>query len=233
MAKRLRTLGTCFSLILVFLLVWLPVASAASPRIRISESISTLQEMAREPDAKAMAALLQKAQGVAIFPSVIKAGVFLGGKYGEGLVVQRNQEDGTWYGPSFISMKGISYGLQFGVQSTALVLVINNEKGMESFRGTQRVTLGGDIGVAAGPVGRQAGASTDVDLQAAIYSYSISKGIFAGFSLEGAVIEADEDANEAYWGRTMGPKEILGIEATDDRVESLLRELEKLMAMGN
>jgi lipid-binding SYLF domain-containing protein len=130
-------------------------------------------------------------------------------------------------------MKGISYGLQFGVQSTALVLVINNEKGMESFRGTQRVTLGGDIGVAAGPVGRQAGASTDVDLQAAIYSYSISKGIFAGFSLEGAVIEADEDANEAYWGRTMGPKEILGIEATDDRVESLLRELEKLMAMGN
>ncbi len=233
MAKRLRTLGTCFSLILVFLLVWLPVASAASPRIRISESISTLQEMATEPDAKAMAALLQKAQGVAIFPSVIKAGVFLGGKYGEGLVVQRNQEDGTWYGPSFISMKGISYGLQFGVQSTALVLVINNEKGMESFRGTQRVTLGGDIGVAAGPVGRQAGASTDVDLQAAIYSYSISKGIFAGFSLEGAVIEADEDANEAYWGRTMGPKEILGIEATDDRVESLLRELEKLMAMGN
>ncbi|NMB24461.1 MAG: lipid-binding SYLF domain-containing protein [Firmicutes bacterium] len=233
MAKTLETLQVSVSLILICLLVWAPVVSGASAGVRITESIETLQDMAKEPDARAMATLLQKAQGVAIFPSVIKAGVLLGGKYGEGLVIQRNQEDGTWYGPSFITMKGVSYGLQFGVQSTALVLVINNEKGMESFRGTQRVTLGGDIGVAAGPVGRQAGASTDVDLQAAIYSYSISKGIFAGFSLEGAVIEADEDANHAYWGKPIGPRQILGIEATDRRMESLLEELENLMALGN
>ncbi len=233
MTKMLKTVQISVSLILVCLLAWTPVASGASPGARITESIETLQEMAQEPDAKAMATLLQKAQGVAIFPSVIKAGVFLGGKYGEGLVIQRNQEDGTWYGPSFVTMKGVSYGVQFGVQSTALVLVINNEKGMESFRGTQRVTLGGDIGVAAGPVGRQAGASTDVDLQAAIYSYSISKGIFAGFSLEGAVIEADENANHVYWGREIGPREILEIEATDSRMEALLEELDKLMARGN
>ncbi len=221
------------SLVILMSLVLAPVVNAASPSARISESISVLQAMAAEPDAKTMASLLRKAKGVAIFPAVIKAGVFLGGKYGEGLVVQRNQEDGTWYGPSFINMKGVSYGLQFGVQSTALVLVINNDKGMESFRGTQKVTLGGDIGVAAGPIGRQAGASTDVDLQAAIYSYSISKGIFAGFSLEGAVIETDEAANEAYWGRSILPEEILSIEANDARTEKLIRELERLIASGS
>jgi len=173
--------------------------------------------------------LLQRAKGVAIFPSVVKAGIFLGGKYGEGLVIQRDPNTGSWYGPSFITMKGVSYGLQFGVQSTALVLVINNEQGMESFRGSQKFTLGGDIGIAAGPVGRQAGASTDVELKSAIYSYSISKGLFAGISLEGAIIETDDSVNELYWGRPMYPQRILDTNAIDARVRPLLEELDELM----
>ena len=233
MSRYLLTRRLCVSLIVFSLLVTAPLASAATPEARISESVETLQEMAGEPDAKTMAALLSKAKGVAIFPSVLKAGIFLRGKYGEGLVIRRDQVDGTWYGPSFVTMKGVSYGLQFGVQSTALVLVINNEKGMESFQGTQRVTLGGDIGVAAGPVGRQAGASTDVDLGAAIYSYSISKGIFAGFSLEGAVIETDTNANQAYWRSHLAPGQILKMEANDERMGVLLKELEQLIAFGD
>ena len=126
------------ALLVVSLLVG-PAAYAASPETIISQSTAALRDMAVEPDAGAMVSLLKEARGVAIFPSVVKAGIFLGGKYGEGLVLQRDQETGTWYGPSFITMKGVSYGLQFGVQSTALVLVINNDEGMERFRGSQNL----------------------------------------------------------------------------------------------
>ncbi|NLY51646.1 MAG: lipid-binding SYLF domain-containing protein [Firmicutes bacterium] len=207
-------------------------AYAASPETIISQSTAALRDMAVEPDAGAMVSLLKEARGVAIFPSVVKAGIFLGGKYGEGLVLQRDQATGTWYGPSFITMKGVSYGLQFGVQSTALVLVINNDEGMEQFRGSQEFTLGGDIGIAAGPIGRQAGASTDVQLKSAIYSYSMSKGLFAGFSLEGAIIETDHEANRAYWQRTLSPEEILEFPAEGSKIKPLVDELERLMAQS-
>ena len=223
------------SFALIVLIVSLLVGStvsAASPETIISLSIAALQERAVEPDASAMVSLLREARGVAIFPSVVKAGIFLGGKYGEGLVLQRDQATGRWYGPSFVTMKGVSYGLQFGVQSTALVLVINNDEGMERFRGSQEFTLGGDIGIAAGPLGRQAGASTDVQLKSAIYSYSMSKGLFAGFSLEGAIIETDHDANRAYWGRALSPESILESEAKGSKIESLVEELERLMSQG-
>ncbi len=224
-----KTMTIILSLVIFSLLIGVSIAQAASPETRISESIATLREMADEPDAKTMAMLLQKGKGVAIFPSVVKAGIFLGGKYGEGLVMQRDPQNGNWYGPSFIKVKGVSYGLQFGVQSTALVLVVNNAEGMESFQGLQKFTLGGDIGIAAGPVGRQAGASTDVELKSAIYSYSISKGLFAGLSLEGAIIETDDEANKLYWGKPMHPQEILDRKATDSRVRPLLKELDDLM----
>ncbi|NLY31010.1 MAG: lipid-binding SYLF domain-containing protein [Firmicutes bacterium] len=219
------------ALLVVSLLVG-PAAYAASPETIISQSTAALRDMAVEPDAGAMVSLLKEARGVAIFPSVVKAGIFLGGKYGEGLVLQRDQETGTWYGPSFITMKGVSYGLQFGVQSTALVLVINNDEGMERFRGSQEFTLGGDIGIAAGPIGRQAGASTDVQLKSAIYSYSMSKGLFAGFSLEGAIIETDHDANRNYWGRASSPEDILEFPAEGSKIKPLVDELERLMTQS-
>ena len=224
-----KSIQMLLTLVILSLLVGGSLVSAASPDTRISESIATLREMADEPDAKAMASLLREAKGVAIFPSVVKAGVLLGGKYGEGLVIERDPESGTWFGPSFVTMKGVSYGLQFGVQSTALVLVINNEEGMQSFRGSKKFTLGGDIGIAAGPIGRQAGASTDVELKSAIYSYSISKGFFAGLSLEGAIIETDDSANKLYWGKPMHPEEALDTRAKDSRMNPLLEELGKLM----
>jgi len=224
-----KSIQMLLTLAILSLLVGGSLVSAASPDTRISESIATLREMADEPDAKAMASLLREAKGVAIFPSVVKAGVLLGGKYGEGLVIERDPESGTWFGPSFVTMKGVSYGLQFGVQSTALVLVINNEEGMQSFRGSKKFTLGGDIGIAAGPIGRQAGASTDVELKSAIYSYSISKGFFAGLSLEGAIIEIDDSANKLYWGKPMHPEEALHTRAKDSRMKPLLEELGKLM----
>ncbi len=210
-------------------------ARAGTPADRIGESVRVLREMSEQSDVEAMARLLKNAKGIAVFPSVIKAGIMLGGRYGEGLVLRRDPEKGTWYGPDFVKIKGISYGPQFGFQSTALVLVIANEEGMKGFMG-DKVTLGGDLAVAVGPVGRQAGAATDADLQASIYSYSMSKGIFAGVSLEGAVIQPDESANELYWKSALRPDEILGRKTTDPRVQPLIKEIDHILliqsAMG-
>lgn len=225
MAKRLLVLQILLALLLGVTLPSTALAAKSDPRI--DEAVLVLQEMFGQEDAVAAARLLENAKGVAIFPNVIKAGIMLGGRYGEGLVLKRD-ERGQWYGPHFVTVKGVSYGLQFGVQSTALVMVIANDRGMEGFTG-DKVTLGGDIAVAAGPVGRQAGAGTDVDLKAAIYSYSMSKGMFAGMSLEGSVIQADTEANEEYWGSDLSPDKALAKKATDSRIKPLVAELEQLI----
>ncbi|HHW13632.1 MAG TPA: lipid-binding SYLF domain-containing protein [Firmicutes bacterium] len=203
-------------------------ACAATPAARLSDAASVLQEMAQQSDVGALARLLKKAKGVVVFPAVIKAGLVVGGRYGEGLLLRHDPRTGLWYGPHFVTLKGLSYGPQFGFQSTALVLVVANDEGMKGFRG-DKVTLGGDVSVAAGPVGRHAEASTDADLKASIYSYSMSKGIFAGLSLEGAVIAPDDDANALYWHEALQPDQILARRASGAGVEPLLRELERLM----
>ncbi|MDI6871582.1 MAG: lipid-binding SYLF domain-containing protein [Bacillota bacterium] len=204
---------------------------AAPPAERISESVAVLREMVQQSDAEAMARLLKKAKGVAVFPSVIKAGLLVGGRYGEGLVLRHDPQTGAWYGPSFVTLKGLSYGPQFGFQSTALVLVITNDRGMQGFRG-DKVTLGGDVAVAAGPVGRHAEASTDAEFKASIYSYSMSKGIFAGLSLEGAVIAPDDSANQSYWKTALRPDDALNRPAASGTITALLQELERLIARG-
>ncbi len=186
--------------------------------------------MTAQYDVGAMAALVKQAKGVAIFPSVLKAGLVLGGRYGEGLVLRR--DNGNWYGPYFVSIKGVSYGLQVGVQSTALVMVINNERGMQGFTG-DKVTLGGEVGVAAGPIGRQAGAATDTDFKAEIYSYSMSRGAFAGMSLEGSVIEAAKGANVDYWGSELTVEQMLKKKATDSRIKGLVAELNNLAKLAD
>ncbi len=214
-----------------FLLLLLCGGSAfsSSPVDRIDDAVKTLREMAEQPDAATMAGLLKVAKGVAIFPSIVKAGLILGGRYGEGLVLQRDSETGAWYGPHFVKMTGVSWGVQFGVQSTALVLVIANERGMKGFT-EDKVTLSGEMAVAAGPVGREAAAGTDVKLTSALYSYSITKGVFAGLSLEGAVIEADADASQVYWGTSNAADWALAQRATDARIAPLVQELERLVA---
>lgn len=202
---------------------------AKTPGERISGSTKILREMSEQEDAESMANVLKRAKGVAIFPSVVKAGFVLGGKYGEGLVLRRDPATGKWYGPSFVNIVGASWGLQIGAQSIALVLVVNNERGMEAFTSGSDVKLGGDIGVAAGPVGRRGEAATDIHLKASMYSYSMSKGLFAGMSLEGAGLNVDENANQVYWGAVMSPKAALDRGATDKRIKPLIFEIEKLL----
>ena len=199
-------------------------AWAMSPTERINESTSILREMARQNDARYMGNLLRSAKGVAIFPSVVKAGLVFGGKFGEGILLRHDPAKNRWYGPSFIDMGGVSWGLQIGVSSTALVLVITNERGMEGFTGDE-ITLGGDLAVAAGPSGRSTEAATDGRLKASIYSYSMTKGLFAGLSLEGAVIDTRQDKNREYWKGDRDVERILKTSATDARMKSLVKAL--------
>ena len=135
--------------------------------------------MAIEEDADALANVIKSGKGVAIFPKVTKAGLGLGGQTGEGLVLLRNK-NGTWSGPAFMGINGASIGFQIGVQSVGLVLVITNQDGLHAFTGGNSFKLGADVAIAAGPVGRDTSAATDGRAQASIYSYSMSKGLFAG-----------------------------------------------------
>jgi lipid-binding SYLF domain-containing protein len=142
--------------------------------------------------------MLFDAQAVAIIPNVIKLGFVVGGQRGHGVVVIR-QPDGAWRAPVFITITGGSIGWQVGAQATDFVLVFKTQRSVDGLmRG--KFTLGADAAVAAGPVGRRAGAATDVELKAEIYSYSRSRGLFAGVSLEGSALQVDDVANASYYG---------------------------------
>jgi len=144
------------------------------------------------------ASLLAEAHGVAIIPNVIKVGFVVGGQHGKGVIVVR-EPDGSWRAPMFVSLTGGSLGWQIGAQATDFVLVFKTQKSVEGLmRG--KFTLGADAAVAAGPVGRRTSAATDTELKAEIYSYSRSRGLFAGISLDGSALQIHEDANAAYYG---------------------------------
>jgi lipid-binding SYLF domain-containing protein len=143
--------------------------------------------------------LLRDAKGIAIIPGVLKAGLVVGGRFGKGVVLVRHP-DGTWGDPLFVRMTGGSFGAQAGVQSTDVVLVFQADPGLHRIlKGKGKLTLGADAAVAAGPLGRQAEAATDSRLKAEIYSYSRSRGLFAGVALEGACIMLDAEANQAFY----------------------------------
>ncbi len=150
--------------------------------------------------------LLEITQGIIIVPKLINAGFVLSGKRGKGLAMVK-LEDGTWSNPVFVTLTGGGVGLQAGLQSIDLVLVFKNRNTLENI-GKGSFTLGGDISVAAGPVGRSSSASTDYKLEAEVYSYSRSKGLFAGISLNGMAIDIDEKGNEAFYGNNMDAKEL-------------------------
>ncbi len=195
-------------------------------RIRLSAEL--IRDMAAQDDAASMADVIKSGKGVAIFPSVTKAGLMIGGQVGEGLVLLRNP-NGTWNGPSFMGLSGASIGIQIGAQSVGLVLVITNEEGLRAFTGGNSFKLGADVAIAAGPVGRDTSAATDSRAKASIYSYSMSKGLFAGMTFEGSVLNQNRDANRAYWGRDMSAQAALKKPANDKRIKELVNSLNALV----
>jgi lipid-binding SYLF domain-containing protein len=142
--------------------------------------------------------LLERAYGVVVIPGVVKVALTLGGRGGKGVMAVRNA-DGTWSDPVFVTLAGVNFGLQFGVQSTDVVLVLMSRQSVEGIAGG-KVTLGGDASVAAGPIGRAASANTDATFKAQVLSYSRNEGLFAGVALDGSVIAIDDSANATAYG---------------------------------
>jgi len=166
---------------------------------RLTDATRVLRDMLEAPDGGIPADLLKRSSAVVIFPSVLKAGLGVGGHYGKGVIVRRNTSSRTWGPPVFLRMFGGSFGWQIGVQTTDLILLVMSEVNLKSMF-QDRFTIGADASVAAGPVGRDASAATDVDLSAGILSYSRAKGLFAGVSVKGSVLDVDWEANESYYG---------------------------------
>ncbi len=153
--------------------------------------------------------LLDKAECVAVIPNALKFALGFGGRWGKGAVVCRTQSgSGPWGAPLMISAGGGSFGLQIGGQAADYVFLIMNPKGIDYLMRSQ-FTLGGDAAVAAGPVGRTGSADTDLRMRAEILSYSRTRGLFAGLSLEGTVVKQDKDGNEDLYGAQVDPKRLL------------------------
>lgn len=163
-------------------------------------------EIMNAPDSQIPEKVLDDAECVAVFPDVIKAGFVVGGRGGRGVVSCRTGS--TWSAPLYLHMGGGSIGLQIGAQSTDFVLLFMNRDGVDSLL-KEKFTLGADASVAAGPVGRQAGAETDIKLNAKILSYSRSKGAFAGLELKGVMIEVDKSDNRDVYGEEFSSRSIL------------------------
>jgi lipid-binding SYLF domain-containing protein len=156
------------------------------------------------------AELLEKAECVIVLPSVMKAAFIVGGSYGRGVMSCRSGPDfnGPWSAPAMMALEGASVGFQIGGQATDFVLLVMNKRGADSIL-TSKVKLGGDIAAAAGPKGRNAAASTDVTMRAEVLSYSRSRGLFAGVSLEGSTLRPDEDGNARVYGKGVSAKDIV------------------------
>ncbi len=187
---------------LVFLLLFLPTYSFGGSmelEARLSECADIFHDMMKAPDAGIPKDLIKRTRAVVIFPSVLKAGLGVGGHYGKGVILRRHPRTGKWGPPAFLTLVGGSFGWQIGVQSTDLVLLVMNDVSLKGLF-HDKFTIGADASVAAGPVGRDASAGTDIDLSAGMLSYSRAKGIFAGVSIKGSVIETDWSANRSYYG---------------------------------
>jgi lipid-binding SYLF domain-containing protein len=176
-------------------------------RIRIAGQV--MVEILNVPD-DIPQELLDKASCVIVLPSVKKFAFGFGGSYGRGVMTCRSGKgfNGPWSAPTMMALEGGSFGLQLGGQSTDFVLLVMNNRGADSILST-KVKLGGDMAAAAGPVGRNAAASTDISMQAEILSYSRSRGLFAGISLSGSTLRPDNDGNERLYGKGVSGQDIV------------------------
>ena len=207
--------------------LWGAPPVSAEERLRLASEV--VEEMCSMPEGGIPKDLIREARAIAVFPSVYKGGFMIGGAYGKGVLFAKDSK-GAWHGPVFLSIKSGSLGWQIGVQATDLVLVVMNDRGLGALF-KNNVALGGEATLAAGPVGRKVKAATDATLKAEIYSYSRSKGFFAGISLEGAYISHDYRLDEAYWAAPLTPREILKAKTPKSgagaRLVKLLSELSR------
>ncbi|HEV2622347.1 MAG TPA: lipid-binding SYLF domain-containing protein [Frateuria sp.] len=201
-----KALRRCSLIALALLLPAMAVHAEDPPLVRSQNAVRVLREVMQAPDKAIPQDLLKNAKAIAVIPDMVKAGLIFGGRRGEGLISVKGP-DGTWSNPSFITLTGGSVGFQAGVSSTDVILVFRTQRGVDSIV-NGKFTMGADAAAAAGPVGRTATAATDEQMKAEIYSYSRSRGLFAGVALDGSVLRIDYDANAAIYGAGVTPRRI-------------------------
>jgi lipid-binding SYLF domain-containing protein len=212
------------SIIIIFNLflastVWAQNPDGTQQRKLLRTGQLVLEEIQNSPDHNIPARLISRAKAIIVFPTMVKAGFFVGARYGKGFVSARSKNTGEWGAPAFLYNAGGSFGLQFGAEAVDLILLVMTQRGMEGLL-NEKFTLGGDIALAAGPIGRHAEASADVYMQGEIYSYSRSKGVFGGFSVKGTIITSDLDANQAYYSKPLTAQDILLFKQAGELPES-------------
>ncbi len=228
----MRKLLPCLSTIILAVLPLITDVASASGQNkdddRLRNSGTVLKEILDVPD-NIPQDLLDKADCVVVFPSVLKAAFIVGGSYGRGAMSCRKGEDfrGAWGAPTMMALEGGSFGFQIGGEATDFVLLVMNERGARGILAS-KVKLGGDASVAAGPVGRDASADTDATLRSEILSYSRARGLFAGVSLEGSTIRPDNGDNRRVYGRKVPAREIVlsGTVAVPPAAEQLISTLD-------
>jgi SH3 domain-containing YSC84-like protein 1 len=200
---RKFTLGVC-----VFFMATAAFAANKEEQ-RLENSGTVLQEVMNVPD-NIPQNLLDKAECIIVFPSVLKAAFVIGGSYGRGAMTCRSGEHftGPWSAPTMMALEGGSVGFQLGGQATDFVLLVMNPRGARAIL-SSKVKLGADASAAAGPKGRTANASTDVTMRAEVLSYSRARGLFAGISLEGSTVRPDNDGNERIYGKKLEAESIV------------------------
>ena len=203
--------------------------AAASDRdddvARINAATQVFQEIMDTPDNSIPQELLETAKCIAIIPGEKKLALGIGGNYGKGIATCRNANG--WSAPLFLAVGGGSVGFQIGGSSTDIVMLFMNDQALQSLM-RDKFRIGADASAAAGPVGRQAAAGTDVKLNSQILTYARSKGVFAGVSLDGAVVQPDQSGDQAMYGANVSPREILnGQVPAPESAQPLLRNIEK------
>jgi lipid-binding SYLF domain-containing protein len=224
MILQIRNLLVLFFLILASENVF---SNAKKETNRIQNSIDVLNAVISVPEKTIPEHFLKHTYGIAIIPGVVKGALGLGGRWGLGIISIHS--DSGWSAPVFISLTGGSVGWQFGAQSSDFVLVFRTQRSVENMK-KGKFTLGGDVSVAAGPIGRNAEASTDIQLKSEIYSYARSRGLFIGASLEGTSLRIDNKSNEHFYNSKISAQDIFDgkINQVPPIVSDLTSTLEKI-----
>jgi SH3 domain-containing YSC84-like protein 1 len=209
MFRRYFSLAVCLGLAVATIGAQSTQKNQNKEQERLATAAVVMNEILDVPD-NVPQDILDKAECIIVIPSMTKVALGVGGSYGRGAMVCRSGKafDGSWGAPAMYAIEGGSFGLQLGAQATDVVLMVMNPRGVEALL-SSKVKLGGEASAAAGPKGRHVEASTDASMRAEILSYSRSRGLFAGVSLEGTSLRPDDDATEQVYGRRISAREII------------------------
>ena len=195
-------------LIAAVILPSMPFAASSDESDRVKEAATVLNEIMGAPDQAIPTSVLGKAVGIAVFPGTLRGGFIVGAERGRGILSVRDETTKAWSAPAFLTITGGSLGLQIGLRATDLVLVIQNRRGLENLVRNE-FKVGAGAAVTGGPVGRDAQAATDIQMRAEILSYSRSRGLFAGATIEGSTIKEDQDANGRYYSERLTTRNVV------------------------